>query len=44
MDIMTLAGEMCGGALAKDYAVYKEQINEEKAIPKLYSSRGAIKL
>ena len=28
MDIMTLAGGICGGVLVKDYAVYKKWINE----------------
>ena len=28
MDIMTLAGRICGGVLVKDYAVYKKWINE----------------
>ena len=28
MDIMKLAGGIVGGALAKDYAVYKKWINE----------------
>ena len=28
MDIMKLAGEICGGVLVKDYAVYKKWINE----------------
>ena len=28
MDIMTLAGRICGGVLVKDYVVYKKWINE----------------
>ena len=28
MDIMKLAGGICGGVLVKDYAVYKKWINE----------------
>ena len=28
MDIMKLAGGICGGVLLKDYAVYKKWINE----------------
>ena len=28
MDIMELAGGICGGVLVKDYAVYKKWINE----------------
>ena len=28
MDIMTLAGLICGGTLMKDYAVYRKWINE----------------
>ena len=28
MDIMKLAGSICGGVLVKDYAVYKKWINE----------------
>ena len=28
MDIMKLAGGICGGLLVKDYAVYKKWINE----------------
>ena len=28
MDIMKLAGIICGGVLVKDYAVYKKWINE----------------
>ena len=28
MDIMILAGGMCGGVLVKDYAVYKKWINK----------------
>ena len=28
MDIMKLAGGICGGVLVKDYAFYKKQINE----------------
>ena len=28
MDIMKLTGGICGGALVKDYAVYKKWINE----------------
>ena len=28
MDIMTLAGMICGGVLMKDYTVYKKWINE----------------
>ena len=28
MDITKLAGEICGGVLVKDYAVYKKWINE----------------
>ena len=28
MDIIKLAGEICGGVLVKDYAVYKKWINE----------------
>ena len=28
MDIMALAGGICGGVLVKDYAVYKKWINE----------------
>ena len=28
MDILKLTGEICGGVLVKDYAVYKERINE----------------
>ena len=28
MDIMKLAGGICGGVLVKDYAVYKKCINE----------------
>ena len=28
MDIMKLAGDICGGILVKDYAVYKKLINE----------------
>ena len=28
MDIMKLAGRICGGVLVKDYAVYKKWINE----------------
>ena len=28
MNIMTLAGGICGGVLIKDYAVYKKWINE----------------
>ena len=28
MDIMTLAGGICGGVSIKDYAVYKKWINE----------------
>ena len=28
MDILKLIGEMCGGVLVKDYAVYKKWINE----------------
>ena len=28
MDIMKLAGGICGGGLVKDYAVYKKWINE----------------
>ena len=28
MDIMQLAGGNCGGALVKDYAVYKKWFNE----------------
>ena len=28
MDIMTLAGGICGGVLVKDYTVYKKWINE----------------
>ena len=28
MDIMKLAGDICGGVLMKDYAVYKKWINE----------------
>ena len=30
MDIMKLAGGIVGGALAKDYAVYKKWINKKK--------------
>ena len=28
MDIMKLAGGICGGVLVKDYAVYRKWINE----------------
>ena len=28
MDIMKLAGGICGGVLVKDYAFYKKQINK----------------
>ena len=28
MDIINLAGRICGGVLVKDYAVYKNWINE----------------
>ena len=28
MDIIKLAGEICGGVLVKDYAAYKKWINE----------------
>ena len=28
MDIMKLAGGMCGGVLVKDYAAYKKWINK----------------
>ena len=28
MDIMKLAGDICGGVLFKDYAVYKKWIND----------------
>ena len=28
MDILKLTGGICGGALVKDYAVYKKWINE----------------
>ena len=28
MDIIKLAGEICGGVLVKDYAVYKKWIND----------------
>ena len=28
MDIIKLAGDICGGILVKDYAVYKKWINE----------------
>ena len=28
MDILKLAGGICGGVLVKDYAVYKKWINE----------------
>ena len=28
MDIMKLAGGICGGVLVKDYAVHKKRINE----------------
>ena len=28
MDIMNLAGGICGGVMVKDYAVYKKWINE----------------
>ena len=28
MNIMKLAGGICGGVLVKDYAVYKKWINE----------------
>ena len=28
MDIMKLAGGICGGVLVRDYAVYKKWINE----------------
>ena len=28
MDVMTLAGGICGGVLVKDYAVYKKWVNE----------------
>ena len=28
MDIIKLAGGICGGVLVKDYAVYKQWINE----------------
>ena len=28
MDIMNLAGEICGGVMVKDYVVYKKWVNE----------------
>ena len=36
MDLLKLAGGICGGVLVKDYAVYKKWINERTQQQKFY--------